>query len=120
MITKITMNTKVIKILFLQAVLVLGGCVHFHKVQDLEENAKIPTGIKVAIGSTEVNVGDRVEVFRATCTKSFKPRSFGKKTCKDTLVGQASVVQILDNRFSIVSPEEGVAIEDDMYVEKMP
>lgn len=90
----------------------LSGCTHFHRVGDSQ-----PNGVKVSIGSKEVAVGDRVEIFKMKCyVKKAGPRE-SQQVCDKTPVGEGTVTEVLGEKTSIVTPDEGVEVTSEMYAE---
>jgi hypothetical protein len=61
------MDRKIGVLCFVASAVALSGCTHTHKVQGKEAKSEIPEGIRVAIGSKEVQEGDKVQVLRSVC-----------------------------------------------------
>lgn len=99
------------------------GCAHYHKIEGREEKSEIPEGVRVNIGSSEVKAGDSVDVFKRKCVKNKKSISHreddhDEETCTITKLGEAVVTKVLTSDVAIVSPQSGLTMEPDMYVEK--
>ncbi len=97
------------------------GCAHSaHKVDGPQEKSEIPAGIRVGIGGKEVKEGDTVAVYSTTCrtvtTGDERPRR--KKECSDQVVGSALVLKVLDHDSAVVSPQNGLVMNESMKVEK--
>ncbi len=94
---------------------------HRHSIENLQPADKIPEGVQVKIGSSEVKEGDRISIFRKVC----KPRRAGHRprgkmqTCSNKKVGEASVIKVLDHDSAIVQPDSGITIESTMLFEKI-
>lgn len=94
------------------------GCFHApHKIYGQENKSGIPEGYKVAIGSTEVKEGDKVNVFSSTCEKRPSKREI-KDVCVDRKIGEALVLRVFDHDAAIVRPDQGVPMEQAKHVEK--
>lgn len=94
------------------------GCAHTHSVQGNEQKSEIPEGVRVAIGSSEINEGDKVDVFRSVCKKVHRARGGTTNSCRDDKVGEARVLKVLDHDSAIVEPDQGLAMDTNMKVEK--
>lgn len=94
------------------------GCAHPHSVQGNEQRSEIPEGVRVAIGSSEVSEGEKVEVFRPVCKKVSRPRGGTSNSCRYEKVGEARVLKVLDHDSAIVEPDQGLAMDTNMKVEK--
>ncbi len=94
---------------------------HRHSIENLQPVDKIPEGVQVKIGSSEVNEGDRVSIFRKVCIPrraGHRPR--GKtQSCSNKKVGEASVIKVLDHDSAIVQPDSGIIMDSTMLVEKI-
>ena len=100
---------KVIPIaIFLGAV----ACAHVHEVENTAE------GIQVGIGGEEVKEGDRVSVFEQKCQAARPNRYTGGERCVDKKVGEAIVLKVIDKGTAIVSPQNGLIMNESMLVEK--
>ena len=95
------------------------GCAHYHKIEGREEKSEIPEGVRVNIGSSEVKAGDSVDVFKRKCVKNkMHHKGASAEKCTTTKIGEAVVTKILTSDVAIVSPQSGLTMEPDMYVEK--
>lgn len=97
------------------------GCAHSaHKVNGPQEQSEIPAGVRVAIGGTEVKEGDTLAVYETAChtTTTGEERPRRKKECHDKQIGSAVVLKILDHDSAIVSPQNGLVMNNSMKVEK--
>lgn len=91
---------------------------HTHSVQGTERKSEIPAGVRVAIGSSEINEGDKVDVFRSICKSISTGRRGVRKSCQDDKVGEARVLKVLDHDSAIVEPDQGLTMDTEMKVEK--
>lgn len=73
----------------------------------------------VSLGSNDVNVGDRVRLFRHVC-----PAGYGVVTqmearvnCGKELVGEGVISEVLSARYSVARFSEGVRIEEEDIIE---
>ena len=114
------MKTKILTIVAAIGISTFSiGCAHYHKIEGREEKSEIPEGIRVNIGSSEVKTGDSVDVFKRKCVKSkMHHRGASAETCTTTKLGEAVVTKVLTSDVAIVSPQPGLSMESDMYVEK--
>ncbi len=96
----------------------VSGCAHTHSVQGPEQKSEIPEGVRVAIGSTEVKEGEKVNVFRSVCKTVSRTRGGTTNSCRDDKVGEALVLKVLDHDAAIVQPDQGVTMDTNMKVEK--
>ena len=94
---------------------------HRHSIENLQPVDKIPQGVQVKIGSSEVKEGDRVSIFRKVCVPrraGHRPR--GKtQSCSNKKVGEASVIKVLDHDSAVIQPDSGITMESTMLVEKI-
>lgn len=72
-----------------------------------------PVLIQVNLGEREVSVGDRVAIFKRTCTG-------GGKTplCKKERVGGGSVARVLNDHYSEIKLDSGVHASEGYLVER--
>lgn len=94
------------------------GCAHNHTVQGNEKKSEIPEGVRVAIGSTEVKEGEKVDVLRSVCKQVRRARGANGTSCTDQKVGEARILKILDHDSAIVAPDQGLTMDTNMKVEK--
>lgn len=94
------------------------GCAHTHSVQGNEQKSEIPEGVRVAIGSTEVKEGDKVDVLHSVCKQVRRHRGGTGTSCSDQKVGEALVLKVLDHDSAIVEPDQGLTMDTNMKVEK--
>lgn len=97
------------------------GCSHFHQVEGRQESSVIPEGVRVKIGSSEVAEGENVQIYKKKCTKQ-QNKGQGEscaEVCNTVNVGKAKVLKILTKDTAIVSPDAGIAMDTEMYVEKI-
>jgi hypothetical protein len=69
----------------------------------------------VCLGDGEVKVGDRVKFFKSECNAEGGLAGF---SCKKIERGGGTVLQTLNEHYSIVKVDEGVAFEEGTIVEK--
>lgn len=107
----------------LTGILFLGtGCSHLHKVVGSEAISETQNGIKVSVGSKEVRVGDKVDIFTKHCSRN-KVRSrlaadIDAERCSYGKIGESSVLKVLDPNVAIIKPPAGFQVTSEMYVEK--
>lgn len=72
-----------------------------------------PALVQVSLGEREVSVGDRVAIFKKTCTG-------GGKTplCKKERVGGGSVARVLNEHYSEIKLDSGVHASEGYVVER--
>lgn len=75
------------------------------------------TEAHVCLGDNEVNVGDRVFVFQNDCPgrKSTGP---GQLPCQKVQTGEGTVTKLLNEHYSVVRFDPGVAFNEGTFVEK--
>lgn len=113
------MRSKLIPV-FVMTLPLLVGCVAPHTrgvvAMKLTENEA-----HVCVGKEEVNVGDKLNVYRNDCTPKSKPIPKGSGTatqCEKKLVGQAEVTEVLNSHYSAVHYDGGQPIQEGDMVEK--
>lgn len=109
------------KFVFLLSMLSMSfavGCAHSHSVQGVEKKSEIPEGIRVAIGSKEVNEGEILDVLKSKCKTILRARGGSSEKCVTEKVGEAVVLKILDHDSAIVEPRNNLKMEAGMSVEK--
>ncbi|MBX2994901.1 MAG: hypothetical protein KF681_08765 [Bdellovibrionaceae bacterium] len=97
---------------------VLPACGHLHKVEDVKIDAEVVTA-KAEITSPEVNKGDTVSVYTTSCKKIFTGRHGFKNRCRDTVVGKAEVLDVLEDEHSLLQAQDGLILDDSMRVESI-
>lgn len=112
------MFNKIGLLILMTGAYMASGCAHNHYVQGPEEKSEIPEGVRVAIGSTEVKEGEKVDVFRSVCKKVYRGRRGARTSCLDDKVGEARVLKVLDHDTAIVEPEQGLTMDTSMKVER--
>jgi hypothetical protein len=73
------------------------------------------TDAHVCLGEGEVAVGDTVRLFDNVCVPGPKPSI---PSCKKVFVADGSVVELLDEHYSIVRFPAGTAFKEGQTVEK--
>lgn len=107
----------------LTGILFLGtGCSHLHEVVGLEAISEIQSGIKVSVGSKEVQIGDKVDIFTKQCSRN-KVRSrlaadIDTERCSYEKIGESSVLKILSPNEAIIKSPDELHVTSEMYVEK--
>lgn len=76
------------------------------------------TKAHVGIGSPEVVVGDRVELYRNRCNKAGDGRDSGSTQCTKQGTGYGTVSKVFSSDYSEVSFERGVDFQEGDTVEK--
>lgn len=96
----------------------LVGCYHApHAIHGEAPAEALPAGVRVAIGSSEVKEGDKINVLKKVCeTRASKGGS--KEVCTEKKVGEALVLKVIDHDASIVKPDTGVNMDSVYKVEK--
>lgn len=110
----------IITTIFILLSLINIGCAHYHKVEGVQERTEIPEGMRVKIGSKEVQEGDFVDVFKAKCTKKRMHRydtDFNR--CVYEKIGKTQVIKVLTSDTAVVSHPEDFIIDNDMYIERI-
>lgn len=68
----------------------------------------------VCLGNKEAKIGNRVAAFRNDCTT----KGGGKaSTCKRVNLGEGTVTELLNEHYSVVRFDSGVAFDEGTYVE---
>jgi hypothetical protein len=98
------------------AALTLVGCAHGNmrgtvamKTSDNEAH--------VCLGDNEVRVGDKLSLFNSVCKKSVQ-RQHGESWCTKKYVGDAEIVQLLNQHYSVAKVAPGVLFQEGTIVEK--
>lgn len=78
----------------------------------------------VCLGKGEVSVGDRVDVYKNVCVQRSGVASNyriagGVAVCEKKRIGMGIVEEILNEHYSVVKFDPGVAFEEGTIVEKM-
>lgn len=109
---------KATLVLLSLATLSIAGCSHgvmrgsvAMKVSDSEAH--------VCMNSNEVKKGDRVALFRNVCAGRGSPKTGGDSSCRKERVGQGFVKEIINEHYSDVQFDPGVAFAEGMFVEKL-
>lgn len=97
----------------------LSGCAH----QAMRGSIAMKTGeneAHVCLGKGEVKAGDRVAVYRNVCVaKGGGTRTSGPAgSCEKKEVGMGSVLEVLNDHYSVVKFDAGVQPEEGLVVEK--
>ena len=104
--------------IFLSSALLLVGCAHHHVVETMPSEGDT-TEAKVDIGSKDVNVGDKLDVFKRVCTRRTRLGTPGSTPhCQEVRVGEAQVTKLLDENHSIVKPEGELKLEKSMSIKR--
>ena len=69
----------------------------------------------VALQRNEVTVGDHVELYGNNCLREFGNRDY---TCEKVSKGHGIVTQILNDNYTAVKFDPGVAFKEGDYIEK--
>jgi hypothetical protein len=93
----------------------LSACTHNHKIVKQPE---VLPGIKVSIGAKEITTNDIVDVFIPKCHVIIGGRGQKNKECHSTKVGEAKVIEVLDEHHTLVVPLQNLQMSTDMTVEK--
>lgn len=107
-------------ILWLSGMTSFIGCSHMHKVDGVQAQDNIPAGIRVRLGSAEVNNGEVVDILIPVCSMSLGAgkRSMPIKKCVNEKVGNARVLKVLDHDSAVIEPLGGLQMSSEMIVEK--
>ncbi len=97
-------------------VLMISGCAH----------SAMKGSVAMKVSATEAHVcldnakvGDRLTLFKNSCpTRDTGLRTSGSSAmCEKVRVGQGTVTQILNQHYSVLKADAGVAIEEGNFVE---
>lgn len=106
---------KIQRIIFVGAAMVLMGCAHglmrgsvAMKVSDSEAH--------VCLGDQDVKVGEKVVAYKNQCTKGVG-RGDASGFCKKLKLGEGTVSKLLNEHYSLVQFETGVAFDEGTIVE---
>jgi len=103
--------------LFLAAV-ATTGCAGGHAAMRGSVVMKIdPTTAHVCLGSGEVNVNDRVRLFKNVCTPTAADRR--PPICKKEALAEGTVSQVLDEHYSVVNFPAGTTFDEGNTIEKL-
>lgn len=105
-------------IIVLLAAGILPACGHLHKVEDVKIDAELVTA-KAEITSPEVSKGDTVSVYTTSCKRVVTDRHGFKNRCRDTVVGKAEVMDVLEDEHSLLQAQDGLILDDSMRVESI-
>lgn len=98
------------------------SCAHPHKIESVQEAQEIPKGLKVKIGSKEVQEGDNVDILKRTCaTKRLSSKhttETNTEKCKFEKIGDAKVLKVLSKDSAIIDMPENFNLSPDLFVEK--
>jgi hypothetical protein len=110
-------DMKSIKFFGTVLIMAITGCAHeamrgsvAMKVSDDEAH--------VCLGDKEVKVGDKVELFKNICTSPKAARAGDAAGCRREKLGEGAVTRTLNDHYSIVKVNPGVAFEEGNIVEK--
>jgi hypothetical protein len=73
-----------------------------------------PTTAHVCLGSGEVAVNDRVRLYKNTCESKDR-----RSVCTKTTIADGTVMQLLDQHYSVVAFPAGTPFEEGNTVEKL-
>lgn len=105
------MKLKVFLIMAVIAAISFTGCAASHKGMRGSVAMKVnEQEAHVCLGSNEVKVGDKLVVYNNDCKS--------QNRCLKVKVGEAKVTQVLDEHYSIVQFDPGVAFEEGTVLEK--
>jgi hypothetical protein len=76
------------------------------------------TKAHVGIGSSEVAVGDHVELYRNQCKNDAPGRNEGSVNCTKKEIGHGVVTQVLSTDYSEVTFDPGVEFHEGDTIEK--
>ncbi len=113
-------NIKLVTLSLLITVLSFS-CAHPHKIESVQEAQEIPKGLKVKIGSKEVQEGDNVDILKRNCVKRVSSKhttEINTEKCKFEKIGQAKVLKVLTKDSAIIDAPENFNLSSDLYVEK--
>lgn len=96
--------------------LVFLGCAHQHRF--VEKPKESVNTIKVSIGAREVKINDIVDITTQKCLDVIKGKGQKNKGCQNVKIGEARVVEVLDEDHSLVSPLNNLTFTPEMKVEK--
>lgn len=82
-----------------------------------------PREAHVCLGNREVKVGDKVRAFRNVCpaarlTQFDEGGAGGQLLCRKEPLGDGTVIQLLNEHYSVVRFEPDVVFDDGTFVEK--
>ncbi len=75
------------------------------------------TKAHVCLNKDEVEVGNKIKIYRSVCTPTSGIKS-GAPSCKKQLVGTGAVTEILNEHYSVVSVAAGTDLKEGDLVER--
>jgi hypothetical protein len=116
-------NFKPAKILGALIAVMLSGCSH----AAMRGNVAMKVGDQdahVCLGDNEVKVGDRIAAFKNECPIDGPSARRGgniaqSRLCSRVKVGEGSVIELLNEHYSVVRFDPGVSFEEGTLVEKI-
>lgn len=98
---------------------ITAGCAHYHPVE-VPTPAPTKTPLKFGIGSKEVSVGDRVQIFKKTCQQQFHDARRPKPPkCSKDVVTEGTVQSLLNEEESMIVPDTDLVVDRALLVEKI-
>ena len=104
-----------LRTLVIASALFVTACAGRHAAMHGQVVMKInSTEAHVCLASGEVAVNDRVELYKQVCTNAGK-----RAVCTDRVIGEGTVVQLLDDHYSVVDFPAGTQFEEGYRVTKL-
>ena len=111
------MERKLTTLIMGLATLALVGCSH----SMMRGSVAMKTGeneAHVCLGSSEAKVGQRVTAYRNDCPTKGSPKSGdGSGRCQKVRLGEGSVMELLNEHYSLVRFDSGVSFNEGNFVE---
>jgi len=102
--------------------MILTGCAH-NMMRGSVAMKTSADEAHVCLGNGEVKQGDRVALYENICTnegRSSGGKNGGEKpTCKKTFLGNGIVEELLNEHYSVIKVDQGVAFKEGTIVERI-
>jgi hypothetical protein len=102
----------------LTAVVLMVGCASTGHLRGSVALKTSETEGEVCLGTSEVEVGDKVTLYRSECVKRpIDVRHDHPSRCTKTKIGEAEITQVLDEHYSTTKVPAGVKFAEGTIVE---